>query len=571
MSQGESPRQQSLRHKAVTIFALTSIFPLLLFLLILDRKALLQDAEAVLALGIGVMIAILGLAFFLRTVQRISTLATDFLRLEQGELTELDTSNTAQEFAEMARIAEAFHRLLNDLKLSSAELESLVRKLTTLSEVAELVSQVPDTKEVLQIILSRAMAAVQSGIGSIMLLDAPTQTLRIVAEEGLDDAIVKSTTVRLGEGIAGKVAQTGEAVLVDDVERDARFGKINNPKYSNSSFICMPLRVHDRVIGVLNLSKKGNNKLFSESDMQFLATLLGHIGFAVENARLLQEAKESAVKLRQVVYEKNSQLDRAQQHLRNSSSFVAPQQLLARIGHELQPPLATAMGYTQLLLSKTEDMAHDASRHPEEVKKLRRIARHIFADIRRATKTIRNLLTFAELPPLHKRRENLNDILSKTLDIKAHDFWISHIEVIADFAPELPAILADANQLQQAFLHIFSNARQEMVKQEPPRRLSVRTRLDGDTIRAEITDTGPGMTEEHVEKIFTPFFSTKLQGKGMGLGLSIAREIIRAHDGDIQVETQAGEGTTFIIELSTEAAAASYATDLSTGAASVQE
>jgi signal transduction protein with GAF and PtsI domain len=136
---------------------------------------------------------------------------------------------------EMARIAEAFNKILSEFKAVTSELESLVYKLSTLSEVTELVSRIPDIKEVLQVVLQRAMTAVHAKIGSIMLLDPQTQTLRIAAAEGLEDTVVVGTIIRVGEGIAGKVAQTGEPVLVEDVEHDERFSKVNDPKYDTSS------------------------------------------------------------------------------------------------------------------------------------------------------------------------------------------------------------------------------------------------------------------------------------------------------------------------------------------------
>jgi GAF domain len=124
------------------------------------------------------------------------------------------------------------------------------------------------------------MTAVHAKIGSMLLLDPQTQTLRIAAAEGLEDAVV-GTIVRVGEGIAGKVAQTGEPVLVEDVKHDARFGKVNDPKYDTSFFICLPLRAQDRIIGVLNLSNKNGQKSFGELDVKFLSTLLGYIGFFI--------------------------------------------------------------------------------------------------------------------------------------------------------------------------------------------------------------------------------------------------------------------------------------------------
>ena len=545
MPRGKSAAQQTLRYKAAIIFALTSLLPLLLFLYVLNQKDLLQDTDAAGALALSLLIAVLGFALFQQTVRSINRMASAFIRLEQGEIEELEEQQATHEFVEMARIAESFTKILAELKANTGELENLVYKLSTLSEVTELVSRIPDIKEVLQVVLHRAMTAVHSKIGSIMLLDPQTQTLRIAAAEGLEDAVVAGTIIRLGEGIAGKVAQTGEPVLVEDVEHDERFNKVNDPKYDTSSFISMPLRVQDRIIGVLNLSRKSDQKAFSELDAKFLSTLLGHIGFAVENARLLKEAKEAALKLRQVVHEKSSQLELAQQQLRQSGKFSAPHHLIARMSHELRTPLTTALGYAQLLVGKVED------------KQLRQAALRIFYETQRATDTVRNLLAFVEQPRPDKHPENLNNILSKVLERKAYDLRSSNIEVQADLSPDLPAIQLDAPQFQQVFLHILNNACQAMADYGTTRKLRLQTCQAGQHLRVEIADTGPGIAPEDLQHVFTPFFTTKSQGKGMGLGLSIARDIIRAHQGTITLKSQEGEGTTVVMELPLEAAASS--------------
>ncbi len=542
MPRGKPAGQQTLRYKAAIIFALTSLLPLLLFLYVLDKKDLIQDVEAAGALALSVLIAVLGFAFFQQTVRSISRLANEFVRLEHGEIEALGDQQATHEFTEMARIAESFNKILAELKANTSELENLVYKLSTLSEVTELVSRIPDIKEVLHLVLHRAMTAVHSKIGSIMLLDPQTQTLRIAAAEGLEDAVVVGTTVRVGEGIAGKVAQTGEPVLVEDVEHDARFGKVNDPKYDTSSFICLPLRAQDRIIGVLNLSKKSGQESFGALDLKFLSTLLGHIGFAVENARLLKEAKEAALKLRQVVHEKSSQLELAQQQLRQSGKFSAPHHLIARMSHELRTPLTTALGYAQLLVGKVED------------KQLRQVALRIFYETQRATDTVRNLLAFVEQSRPDTHPENLNDILTKALERKAYDLRSSNVEVEADLSPDLPTILLDAPQFHQVFLHVLTNACQAMVDYGTTRKLRIQTSQCGQNLRVEIADTGPGIAPEHLQHVFTPFFTTKSQGKGMGLGLSIARDIIRAHHGTVSVKSQGGEGTTVVMELPVAAA-----------------
>lgn len=537
MARGKTTPQQTLRSKAAVIFVLTSLLPLLLFLFVLERKNLLQDLEASLALGLGVFIAVLGFAFFQQTIRRISRFASDFLRLEHGDMVALGESHASHEFTEMARIAASFHRSLAELKTNTTELEGLVYKLSTLSEVTELVSRIPDVREVMQIVLQRVMTAVQSRIGSIMLLDEATGVLRIAASEGLTEAIVEGTTVHVGEGIAGKVAQTGEPVLVEDVEHDARFSKLNDPKYDTSSFICMPLRAHDRIIGVMNLAKKSGLKSFSELDMKFLSTLLGHIGFAVEHARLLKEAKEAALKLRHVVYEKSSQLELAQHQLRQYGRISMPPHLMARLSHELRAPLTMAVGYAQLLVAKVEH------------KPLQQVAKRLVCATQRATDTVHHLLTFAELARPEKRPENLHDILTRVLENKAADFRSHTIEIQAVFASNLPPVLVDALQMQQAFTHIVHNACQAMAEQSLGRQLRVQTQCTGQHVQVTIADTGHGIAQEHLHQVFTPFFTTQRPGKGLGLGLSIAHDILLAHQGSIAATSQVGAGTSIIIEL----------------------
>lgn len=538
---GRGSGLQPLRYKAGVIFALTSLLPLLLFVFFLDQKGLLEDQKAMLVLGLSTVVAILGFALFLQIARQMNHLAEDFRKLERGEITELpDRSTAPRELAEMASMTEAFRNILMQLQTCTADLENLISKLSTLSEVTELVSRIPNINEVLQLVLYRAMAAVAARIGSIMLLDEATQTLRIAAAEGLDEAIVVGTTVQLGEGIAGQVAQTGEPVLVEDVEHDQRFGKMNDPKYLSSSFICMPLRAQQRIIGVLNLSKKEGYKTFSELDLKFLSTLLNHIGFAVENARLLKDAKEAALNLRQVIQEKTSQLQQAQELLQQRGQLAMPQDFLTRVGHELHPALLAAVGYAQVLTGQLQDQS------------MQRAGQRIVREVGGALETVHNLLVFAEPPPLVKRLENLNNIVAQVLERQAYQLRTDDITVQADLAADLPPLLVDALMLREALGHLVRNACQAMESQETPRCLRIRTFQEGDSLGVEIADTGPGSALQHMDHIFQPFFSTRALGKGMGLGLSIAQDTAQRHQGTLRVTSQPGPGATFQVKLPLE-------------------
>ena len=537
MALTEQADKQTLRYKFILLFALSSLLPVLLFFFLLNQYGLIQEPKVVLILGMAMFVAILGFLFFLRVVKQLGALAQDFVRVEQGELEGLGIREGAAELSEMARIADAFNSTLTQLKEHTRELENLVSKLSTLSELTELVSRIPDINEVLQIVLQRTMAAVNAKIGSIMILDDETQVLRIAAAVGLDESVINDTTVPLGEGFAGKVAQTGEPILVEDMEKDSRFHKINDPKYETSSFISMPLRAHLRILGVLNLSKKGDQKTFTESDMKFLTTLLGHIGFALENAKLLQEAKESALGLQEALEQQGQRLEQARQQIIRSDKLSALGQLIAGVAHELNNPLTTIIGRAEIMLGEVK--SGKALRDLEQISK----------QGQRAAKIVQNLLSFARQTVPEKQLCDVNQILQGVLEMLEYDLRVSNIEVKTELDPDFPQTMVDANQIQQVFVNIVNNANQAMKEKELPGRLTVRTGHQDDRLTVEFTDTGPGMGAEQQGHIFEPFFTTKPESKGTGLGLSISYGIVKAHRGGIDVRSSEGEGTTFIIEL----------------------
>ena len=425
-----------------------------------------------------------------------------------------------------------------ELNVQNIILEQKVEELQEmLNATSQAVALETEIEELLNTVLNRAMMSVNAKIGSIMLPDKENQSLSIAAAVGLEESIVNNTTVRMGESIAGKVAQTGEALLVEDVDQDPIFSKSNDPKYETSSFISMPLRTREQVVGVLNLSKKGDHKAFTESDLKLLTILLTHLSFAVENARLLKETKEEAVKLQQVANEKCIQLDQAQQQVVQTAKLSTLGELIAGVTHEIRNPLNVIMGYSELLLTRVQD---------EEV---RRDLAKIIDGSRQASRIAGNLLSFARQEAPEKRPHSINDIVSKALEMLAYDLRRNSIKVETSLHLGLPPIMVDANQIQQVFLNILNNACQAMTGQETPRKLSIRADRDGEMLRVEFTDTGPGIREDQLDRIFDPFFTNKPPGKGTGLGLSISCGIVKAQDGNIYVRSREGEGATFIVEL----------------------
>jgi signal transduction histidine kinase/ActR/RegA family two-component response regulator len=500
------------------------------------------------------VVAGLGFLYFLRIVKQVNALVQDFIKVEQGEIEELGERDTTSEFTEMARIADAFNKTLADLKAHTKELTSLVEKITTLSELTDLVSRIPNIKEILKIVLQRTMGTVNARIGSIMLLDDKSQTLRIATAEGLDDSIVAETIIRLGEGIAGKVAESGELMLVEDMEQDSRFQKSNDPKYGSPSFICMPLRAQWRVMGVLSLAKKRGEKVFSESEVKFLTSLLGHIGFALENAKLLKEAKEATEKLHQVVGEQSHQLDEAQQQALRSMKLFHQAQKMEAIGtlaggiaHDFNNLLMAIQGRISIMLMN-KDSSHPDFGH------LRGVEGHVES----AADLTKQLLGFARGGKYEVKPTNLNELIEK--QNRMFGRTKKEITIHGTYEENLWSVDVDRGQIEQALLNLYVNAWQAMAGGGNLYLETENATLDenyvkpfsiepGRYVKISVTDTGVGMDKATQESIFDPFFTTKQMGRGTGLGLASVYGIIKNHGGFINVYSEKGHGTTFNIYL----------------------
>jgi signal transduction histidine kinase len=558
-----------LREAASTIFALTAILPLLVFVYFMWRFGLLESTEAQIGIFFALAIALLGYALFRRLTQRVADLgralgqavaAPATTRAERKAAPPAATpakgSATAAvpglgQVNEIGEIAQAFGRMLVELRASTERLEDLVFKLGALNDMVEMAARIPRIEDLLSHVLERTMRAVSAGIGSIMLLDRERQTLRIAVGRGLPEAGRGPVEVKVGEGVAGKVVEMGEAVVVEDIEKDPRFGQANDPRYGGGSFICMPLRVAERIVGVVNLSKKevapGQTGVFSQTDLQFLNALATYTAYAVDNARLFEEAQQAAQRLQEVVEDQKLRLTLAQQQMIQAAKLSALGELVAGVAHELNNPLTVLVGASDIL----EQQA------PEPLKEYAEMIRE---STNAARSIVRGLLTFGRQMPLERRHVMLDELIDKVLALTAADLRIESVKIERDMAPDLPPVWADGNQLQQVLVNLVTNAKQAMAEQpEGQRRITIATRaLGSDRVQITLRDTGPGIPAEVLPKIFDPFVTTK-GSAGTGLGLSISYGIIREHGGLITAESLPGQGATFTIDLPVGSAGAAAA------------
>ncbi len=228
-----------------------------------------------------------------------------------------------------------------------------------------------------------------------------------------------------------------------------------------------------------------------------------------------------------------------QEQLIQSEKMSAIGQLVSGVAHELNNPLAGISAFAQLLLTE--------KRFPPDQ---RTAAEMIYAEARRASRIVQNLLTFARQHKPERTPTAINQVLDDTLELRGYELRVRGIEVTRDYDEQAPETMADAHQLQQVFLNLVTNAEQAMEKSpRESQRLIVRTRRMGAVIRIDVEDTGPGIPPNLLERIFNPFFTTKPTGSGTGLGLSISLGIVREHEGRIWAENAPQGGARFIVEV----------------------
>ncbi|MEA2030753.1 MAG: GAF domain-containing protein [candidate division Zixibacteria bacterium] len=180
-------------------------------------------------------------------------------------------------------------QLVEELKLSNMVLKSRMEELNALYEAGKSIGSTANLNELLRQIVVLASTVTEAQVGSIMLLDEHGEYLTIEAAIGLDDGIVASTKLPVGESIAGTVAQNGKPLIVKDVEESDRFKRINKEKYGSASLLCCPLHIKNKVIGVINMANKQSGETFSENDLRLLTTFASQAAIAVDDANQFEK------------------------------------------------------------------------------------------------------------------------------------------------------------------------------------------------------------------------------------------------------------------------------------------
>ena len=226
----------------------------------------------------------------------------------------------------------------------------------------------------------------------------------------------------------------------------------------------------------------------------------------------------------------------------HEDKMIALGKLVASSVHEINNPIAGIHTLAKLMLRTLEGDQLEA----EELKEFRRYLELIAHESSRCGQIVSNLLSFARQKEMERRPVDINDIIRSVVVLCRHRMQLQNIVIHEELDPKLPEITGDYNQIQQCIMNVIFNA-MEAMPDGGKLTLSTSLKRKNHMVHIDISDTGCGIPEENLSIIFEPFFSTKEESQGVGLGLSVVYGIIREHQGSIYVRSEPGKGSTFTI------------------------
>jgi signal transduction histidine kinase len=418
-----------------------------------------------------------------------------------------------------AQAARVIHNtwLYEQLRLKARLFESL-------ASVSRTINSTLNLDDALKVVAREACVLMRAQMCSLMMLDETQEWLDLRASYGAGEAYVKKPRLNVAESLLGAVMRRQKPVQVGNVQTSGRYQNVEMARRDGLvSLLSVPLLFAGQAIGTLNVYT-GQPYNFSNEEIRILSALAELSAIAIEKARLYERVVD------------------VEEQLRQNEKLSALGLLAAEVAHEIRNPLTVMkMLYHSLDLKfpGRDPRAKDAQIIGEKMEHLNKIVERIL-DFARTTEP--------ELAPV-----NLSGLIDELGLLVRHKLANQNVRLVRELQPDLPAMLGDATQLEQAFLNLILNAAEAM-PQGGTLTIKLRTlRLPRAGARpthvvVEFSDTGEGMSEEQRRRAFKSVLGTT-KATGSGLGLAIVGRIVETHRGTVKIKSRRGRGTTVTVTL----------------------
>ena len=422
------------------------------------------------------------------------------------------------------------------------EAEGRARSLGLIHEVVQQVIGLNNKNEVASITAELVAQYFKYELAVIMLLDEnqqfAVQGIGGTHAETLKTALAGDQFIKV-DGVTGHVARTGESILINDTTQSTLYR--GSKGWEARSEVCVALKDGDAILGIIDLESRTQNA-FQHNDLLAMESLAGILASVVSSANQYQRLQITIRQLRSTQIELNARMEAqqsAESRLVQAAKLAAVGEMAAGIAHELNNPLTTVTGFSEIVL---DELAEDSSYRAE--------LEMILKEARRASAVVRRLLDFSRQGEHLRARADLNEVVNDVIALTRHLILTNGVTLKLDLAENLPWILIDSNQMKQVLLNLIHNALQAM---HGGGDLMVRTyaahRENRDWLVMGVKDNGIGISTEDQGRIFEPFFTTKGDRGGTGLGLSVTYGIVTDHGGSIETSSKPGYGSTFDVWL----------------------
>ncbi|MBU1696768.1 MAG: GAF domain-containing protein [Proteobacteria bacterium] len=411
-------------------------------------------------------------------------------------------------------------------------------KLATALKVGFIINSTIDIVEVLSLIMKYANIVTDATNSTLMLLDEKTGELVFCVPTGPNTEELKDVRIPPGVGVAGWVLENQQYALVSDTKKDPRFySQIDDMSgIESKSLLCVPMRSHRRLIGVLEVINKKNDDCFNEEDALLLSIFSHHAAIAIENAMLLKTI-QNRIEKEKLIEKKVAESER----VRSIGT------LASGIAHDFNNILGGIVGFAELAKL---DAPKDSKQHA--------YLNMLLDASDRAKDLINQILTYTCQSENKFSSVQINIIVKEALKLLRAS--LPKAITITENLNCNSTIMGESTQIHQVVMNLCINASHAIKKtggevtvslsEEIVDHSSIKYNQDlvpGTYLKLSVADTGEGMPPHIVKRIFEPFFTTKKKGHGTGMGLSVVHGIVKNHKGYIFVNSKPGKGTDFTI------------------------